>query len=704
MAKGYLLSNIFQALSSHVVPIFNKRAWSLGRLGALLAALYFIIPLCSLPPLRSGYFAQVESGIFAFWALSAMSFLWLYLLAQKKPFLLKKCVQLPIVWGPIIFGFLTLGLSLFHPLPLRDFVGSGQIGEGGISFLACGGMACLFTIITRIKPYRNLLFFIAVCVGLLISILTILGSMDSPIISWRYWTWAPFFFPDFLAFIDIALVSGYCILRKQLKGLTYLNDFIAFMLFLGIAYYSNNKSLTYGIILAGISTGIIILFPIAWRYFMLKIAFFGLTIFMTVLIIFYDDFSKMLPESLKALGHLSTITSRTWLSKVTLVDIWLTPINAKWIQDVVCGKGWGTFSNISAANMFLIDQVSIFYGKEYQPSWEIVTRDLMHTHNVMTNIFHSIGILGIGLYLYIQNKLINSLSKHIFIIGSTFLIAYQLQLLFWFQFVMTIPFTLYTLSLVCRQASPTFLSNAFKPKLMIVSSCLLISFAGVQAYIMFGYKKGLIQYAYVVHSNTALVEKLTMAPYVHLESYLGSQRQVAIARAYSLALQRELAKSPQHLVIQSEKIVSYLGSLPKGGNYLANNVALNILSELAFKPETLKYFTKDMYTSWEKLAHEHVKFMPFRSDILLPFFNLYQTLGKEKVVMNLTLTILEQNPRDPIALWFTGSSRLKIPEEFDCGMYLLQRSIQFGVERLMPIPQPLKDKVMTYTSSCHQSL
>jgi hypothetical protein len=238
----------------------------------------------------------------------------------------------------------------------------------------------------------------------------------------------------------------------------------------------------------------------------------------------------------------------------------------------------------------------------------------------------------------------------------------------------------------------------------VISSCLLIIFAGIQACIMVGYKKGLMLYAYAVNSNATLVDKFTLAPYVHLESYLGSQRQVGIARAYSLALQHEFAKSPQNLVIQSEKIVSYLSALPKGGNYLANNVALNILSELASKPETLKFFTKDMYILWEKMAHEHVKFMPFRSDILLPFFNLYQELGKENVVLNLTLTILEQYPRDPIALWFTGSSQLKNPKGFDCGMYLLQRSIQFGVERLMPIPKPLKEKIMTYTSACHQNI
>jgi hypothetical protein len=657
-----------------------------------------MVPLCNLPPARIGYYQQVETSILTFWASSAFSCIWIYFLNKRNPGLIYQISKLPIVWGPILLGIITILLAIFHPLPIRDFVGSAQIGEGALTFIASGIMACHFSIITRISAYRKLIFCCALFVGLLISVLTIIGSMDSPFINWRYWKWAAFYFPDFLAFIDIALITVYFYMRKELRGMTYLYDIIALSVFTGIAYYANNKSLSYGLIIAGLSTLGIWLLPATWRRNMLQLSFFGLTLSLTLLIVFYDDFSRLLPDSLKSLGDLSTLTSRTWLSKVSLVDLWLAPLSEQWIQQLVIGNGWGTFSNISAANMFLIDQVSIFAGKEYQPSWELVNRDLMHTHNILTNFFHSLGLLGVSLYIFTQYKIINSFSRPHFFLGATFLIAYQVQLLLWFQFLMTIPFTLLVLSLLCRERSTIIGPCIMKPKFLLSFASVLLLFSCLQGYIMIGYYKGLMPW--VDRPSTQLVEALTSAPHVQIEAAFGAQRQVKLARAYSLAMQLEYEKSPQKLVEHSLKLVQHLNSLPKDGNYLASTVAINILSELASKPETVKLLDKDTFKTWEQLARDHVMFMPYRSDILLPFFNFYQTLGKEALVMDLTKSILEKNPHDPIALWFTGSSQLKSSAHFDAGMCMLQQSIRDGIERFMPIPPPLKSQIMTHAKLC----
>jgi hypothetical protein len=687
-----------QAINQPMVypsSISQKAIWKGRHIGIILACLLFFIPLCSLPPARIGYYSQVETSIFAFWGLSAFSYLWMYFLWKKHPNLVLYSTKLPIVWGPILLGLITILFSIMHPLPFRDFVGSGQIGEGAITFLACGIMACHFSILTRIAFYRKLIFASALLAGLSVSILTIIGSMDSPFISWRYWKWAAFYFPDFLAFIDIALIAIYLSIRKDFNGFLYIYDAIALSLFALIGYFANNKSLTLGIFITGLTMLGIAIFPKTWRKPLAQVSFFGLTFAVTLFVAFYDDFSNLLPASL---GNISTITSRTWLSKVSLVDLWLKPLDEQWFQQVAMGSGWGTFSNISAANMFLIDQVSLFVGKEYQPSWELVNRDLLHTHNIITNLFHSIGLVGASAYLYIQYKINNSLSAQRFWLGVAFLLSYQIQLLFWFQFIMTIPFTLLAMSLLFRERSVTSWSSLLKPKLLITYACLLLSFTILQGYIMVGYKKNFAQNA--DRSNTDLIDVLTTNPYAHFEGALGAQRQVGLARIYSLALTKEFEKFPQKHVVYALKLAKHLNNLTKSGNYLANNVALNILSELASNPETLKYFDKDTYSLWEDLAKEHIRIMPYRSDILLPFFNHYQTLGKEKIVLNMAQSILKQSTNDAIALWFTGSSQLKHHSHFDEGMCMLQKSINKGIERLMPIPSPLKSKIMTYAQTC----
>lgn len=662
----------------------------------ILGCLFFLIPLCSLPPTRLGYYNQVESPLLAFWLFSAFSGIWIYFLWKKNPRLAYQTSQLPLVWGPLLLGVATILISPFHALPLRDFTGSPHIGEGGLTFIAMGMMAGHFSILTRIAFYRKIIFTTAFLAGLLISALTIAGSMESPFINWRYGSWAPFSFPDFLAFIDIGLITIYLYERKDLKDRRLFRDSVAICCFTLITYYASNKSLGYGMVIAAASTLAIWFFPASWRRSLLHISFFGLSLFITLLIMFYDDFSHALPESLKSLGHIQTLLSRTWLSKVTLIDLWHAPLSWDWVHQLLIGKGWGTFNNTATANMFLIDQVSLFSGKDYNPSWELVNRDLLHTHNILTSFLHSFGLMGVGLYLYTQYKLVSSLSPHHFLLGSIFLICYQVQVLFWFQFILTVPFSLLAFSLFFRQRSQTPWAFLFKPKWMLGFCAGLLLFAGLQGVITLGYE-GLKNQK---ESTANLVTELTLAPYVRLEAAFGAQRQVALARIYATAMQEELEKSPQMLVTKSLQLVNHLKYLQKEGNYLANNLAINILSELASNPETLTLLTAQTFQTWEQLTKDHMTLMPYRSDILLPFFNLYQTLGKEAFVLDVTRGITEHNLHDAIALWFMGSSLLKNPSHFDKAMCILQKSVREGVERFMPVPPLLKAKIMTYAKVC----
>jgi hypothetical protein len=233
-----------------------------------------------------------------------------------------------------------------------------------------------------------------------------------------------------------------------------------------------------------------------------------------------------------------------------------------------------------------------------------------------------------------------------------------------------------------------------KKNLLPGFSIFLLLFSVIQGVITWGYEKNL------KGTTKSSINDLTTASFVRLESHFGAQRQVRLARLFATSLQKELEKDPQELVAQSLKLVYYLSSLPKESNYLANNLAMNILSELASKPETLKFLNAQTFKAWEQLVKDHIEIMPYRSDILLPFFNLYQTLGREALVLNLTKMIYDKNSRDPIALWFMGSSLLKGASGFDEGMYSLQKSVRGGIERFMPVPPPLKSKIMGYARMC----
>src|SRR5690606_17317262 len=148
-------------------------------------------------------------------------------------------------------------------------------------------------------------------------------------------------------------------------------------------------------------------------------------------------------------------------------------------------------------------------------------------------------------------------------------------------------------------------------------AALLFIFSSVQGVITWGY-----QQRNDIQPTKESLRELTTAPYVHLEAHFGALRQIGLVRVLATNLQEELKKEPEELVMQSLKLVHHLTTLPKEGNYLANNLAINILSELASKPETLKFLNAQVFMTWEQLTKDHIDIMPYRTDILLPFFNL----------------------------------------------------------------------------------
>src|ERR1700722_838467 len=98
-----------QALNTKKMSVMT-----LGSFGLALACLIIAIPLLNLPPTRIGFHRQMEPCLIAFWGFSAATALWLFFLGRKYPRLLQMTAQLPLVWGPLLIGFVTLVLCPFH--------------------------------------------------------------------------------------------------------------------------------------------------------------------------------------------------------------------------------------------------------------------------------------------------------------------------------------------------------------------------------------------------------------------------------------------------------------------------------------------------------------------------------------------------------------------------------------------------------------
>lgn len=669
-----------------------------------------IMPFFGMPPLQFGYYLQVEGMIPSFWLMGGLAGVWAFWLTLQRPKLARYLWELPVIWGWIPLILFSAVQSIFLPIPLQSWTGFGQLGEGIFSFLAHMFLTFVLSVLIRLPRLRPFILWLTFLSGTLVAGLTIIGCAESPIISMRFWPWAPLFFPDFIAYIAAAFMGMYVLFfQRYRQNVLFHALFLSSMILIG--YYSRNQSGYYAVAIA-VAVLLILEAPILNKLPVLNklsyqkkvaIIFLSILLSLTIFIMFYDVFSAYLPT---ALANQASIIGRTYLTKMTFIELTHKVLNWKDYVAILFGKGWGEYGNSLLGNVFLFKDIALFNGENWQPTWEFTHRDMLHSHNTLTEHFLSVGLIGVGLYLWVKYKTILSLKRHNRYAGVLFLIIVGVMNVFWFPIIHTFPYLMVANALLFTRPVPMafftlprlqLLTKLSAPTLLIFS-LIHTTFIALQG-----------KYAYIdMHGDLIQqIDAFSQSLANRYEALEGGRRWVAYVRSFTKNIHMLLEDTPEADVPAFAERARQMAhdlytGIPHAGNYYSLLLPMNIYGELASRYRTQKWVEENpqFLNEWDALAQAFILYLPFRSDILIPYLNYLMFHQQEEKAYHFVQQLLEHSPRDPVGLWFKGTLTLMKDQDRNAGICLLKKAIDEKITRYMPLPPTEVKRIQETFAMC----
>lgn len=670
--------------------------WFLKKTGIFLLFPPFAIAFSGFKVFAFGFWSQAEVPAIMTFAWGTLCGLWLWKAYPFYPRLIRWTFGHPVVWTSYLIAFVSLCLAPFHPVPFISFWGVPQMAEGILFYLSLGLFSSVMLVYRHSQRTRTLLITSAFVLGGVLAVLTMIGSNESPFDATRGWGWTPYYFADFLGFIAIGFfIYGVRLFISEKVSWSLL--VMPILLFLFTFYFSYNKSLWYGtiLILIGIGglkiiTGSVATFRKAFPYFCLLILF-GFVAFLGLATLF----NWKIPGTLITRGYFILYSLGTLLPGSTAQDFWT----------FLLGRGWGEYQEFIAPNLFIVDSARIYAGSDMSlgPNEETLGRDFFHSHNSLIEIFSALGFLGIFLFCLKIYYMAKGLSLRYTYWGAGFLLSYWLLSSFWFEMPATVPFSLLGLVLVSQRAFPAWIGSLgtlktyLRPFFLISASVIFVPVIPV------GFMTHFILKSYVIEKTNTYEEQaleLIRNPWVSFDHYWGFKRTAPLMRQITFQL---LGDPLANKVFRAQDI--YKGNRLLGdflferrlgcGNLYAMMIPINIYGELAVQKETKPFFDQDLQAqkAWETISMTFYKCVPKRSDMLIPLLNNLTLKGRTQKVQEITKELLKNNARDPVGLWFSGTLKIKEDETLLEGLEELRSAYKRGINRFIPIAQPLADQL-----------
>ena len=102
----------------------------------------------------------------------------------------------------------------------------------------------------------------------------------------------------------------------------------------------------------------------------------------------------------------------------------------------------------------------------------------------------------------------------------------------------------------------------------------------------------------------------------------------------------------------------------------------------------------DVYLSnWGERLNQALRIAPKRTDLAASYLLWLLREGREGEFSSLARILFQNNPEDAVALWFSGIALLGVTSGTDEGLARMQKSLDEGIERIIPIDEGLKSQL-----------
>lgn len=663
----------------------------------LLCGILFCISLnlfiFSLPGIGVGFWQQSELSIIALHSISASLCLIFALLVRYKHNYTKLIIH-PFTIPLFLIGFVSLILSPFYQLPLKNLLGSAHLGQGVTWWFDWAILTAAAIILMRFQFWRRVIIATAILSFFITYAMTVSKF-------WGLNKITPFHFPDFHAFHLICFLPIFiAFLQKTKAGLI---KWLLFLFVFSFFMYHSNNNAGVAYILFGVSFFLSIwyVFPLseAKRFLISALGLAAVPILaLAVLIGFAHISSDLGYYSFVGQTQIINIVARAYL-----VEVVFHPL-LKDITLFLTGHGWGTFYELITYNL---PSEWVDFTRHGGQQWDGIRTDHFHSHNDFMEVLYSSGIAAFILYYLFFVVLAVRAPKSLRLPALMFSGGLVSLLSLWFMLPLNIPFIAMAAGFIAKRYDPKLkkiyaLNYRYALGVLgVILTTQLVTLAPAIAIAQNGHK---------YHAVSLEVKDNTVACTLDVDDYGAGGHHLSkmiinrLNIAHALREDMDVAEDREQKVKLIKKTLGAVNNLfcqaslyqDKYESSIRLKIGQNIVrSELLIlyaaymSEEAQDYYYKD----WESALTEWLNSYPSRTDQAVSFLQWHLIRNKNAEIKRIAELIYALDHHDPIGLWFRGLGMLNAPQTSAQGLQFLRRALDNGIERFMPVEEDIKTQL-----------
>jgi hypothetical protein len=364
---------------------------------------------CATYPFWRGVFFQVNAVLICLHVVSFItSIIFCFLLIRKDRVLLSTFLSpvslmwlFFVLWG-IIVSFVSKKTSL-------SFLGHPAIGEGLVTFINFYSSFISFLYLSRFPIYKKLILLIVIGICFVLILISLTTNPYSP--------FRPYWYNEYLGFYVLFLIF-IPLIYSNIKSTLYAISWVLFIIVLLIL--THNKA-------SFLAIGVAIFYYGLYQFKIIQRIKFSYAFLFILLIPFLMPFlTKIFISIAYFQEHYASIVSslfwRDQSNQVIVKDLISHPVG------LFIGNGWGHFEDLVKTYF----EEGIFQGWK-KTLLDEINRTSFHSHNLILELLHATGFVGLVLFMNFLLILIVKVKKNIFLPFTCFVVSFLTLSSFWFM-------------------------------------------------------------------------------------------------------------------------------------------------------------------------------------------------------------------------------------------------------------------------------
>lgn len=651
----------------------------------------------ALPPFYSGIWVQVETVVVAIHLCAATAALGLLLLAcggQARA--VERIVCQPVVVVLLLAFVWSVATLPFVDLPSISWFGAPEHGMGAIIIL---DLAALLAAAIAIRAYPRLWYavvaaaLISAFATLLAPVAAVVGALTGLALP-QGRELSPYFFSDYRAFYALYVA----VLLASLDVRWRRAAWVAALAVGGLLLYASHNKAAIGYAAAILPTYAAVRWWArdddtlrrigAWSAMLLPIVLTILVYGAGMVVLGRAQSGDALAQSL--LDGVPTVWSRALMTHLALVAIAAAPAS------LVSGYGWGHFGEVLLRHLNEVPvRLYLTYGTKSVPFWDAVSRFDFHSHNLFVESLLAGGIIGVGLALAWMAAIAYSARDGMVGIAGVFALLYAAVGTFWFQMPVSVPVMALALAALAgdqvlpisaslRRAIFIFLCG-IGPVLQIASAATGAAMAA----------RGGEEARANRDPSSAAAQSDEECRVFAVDSGIGDAYLAWLTRHYFGHLAEDSARGKVVNDARAARLRRYLCAtdrrLAETASLRLMVTSLNVRAGLVFHFDdpVVSALVAPYRDNWGQRLERLLTLAPGRTDLATAYMNWLLAEGKEGDLLAVAERLLSGDPNDRVGLWFSGIVLIGESGREADGMARLRRSLDNGIEDILPIDADL---------------